>query len=876
MLKTEKIRLHINSIKYFLLVFALISTELCAQQKLPSVVISIDVKEATAEEVIEIIRAKAGINFSYNPKKLPTNRVSLDVRDQDLESILGVLSAKFNLDFQSFEGQVIVTARKSRQKENVTISGMVTDLTNGEPLIGATIYLEELKTGTTTNPFGFYSLTLPRSTYTLRCTYLGFAVQTLHVELQNDYQHRFAMEEEAPTLEEIVVTNNSPDVVSLVRTGNTDIRPVSTQERPSFFGEPDVVKSLESLPGIKLHSDGSTFYYVRGGDRDQNMLIVDDAPIYNPSHMLGMFSTVIPDAINDMTLYKGDMPASLGGRLSSVLDIRTKKGNDQHFAAWGDVGLISTKIGVEAPFKKDVSSFLVSTRFSRLKWILRLADRDVSKFNFYDFTGKMNFKLNQANRIFFSFYTGADNYIGANNGLAWSNTAATFRWNHLFSDRLFLNTTVAGSGYHYFLYQDVSTETGWKSNISNFNVKTDFNYYIAPGHELSFGTGLNGYGFNPGNLQTERIVPPRLSLSVRNSMEFVLYGNHEIALTEQLGINYGLRVSSWTNSGEAFEFRFNEFGMPIDTLVFEKGENYKTYRNIEPRFTIAYKLNETSSVKANISKNVQNIHLISNSISPFTSLEVWLPSSINIRPQRAVQTTLGYYKNITSLGMSLTVEAFYKKMANQIDYAAHAETLLNPFIESELRFGDGIAYGIELLGKKDEGKLRGWAGYSYARAKRKIDGVNNGETYNAFFDRPHQINVMASYDLSQRWNVGLNWLFSTGAPFSSPIGFFYYNGEEVPRYGQKNNDRLPDYHRLDLAATVKLNKNSESQFRHSISFSVYNFYARKNALFINYNKVETANEQFRIPSDLADPERVTSQYFLFRFTPSVSYNFKWR
>jgi hypothetical protein len=875
MLKTERTRLHIKSILCSLLVFT-ITTQTSAQQNLPDATITIDVIDATAADILGAIGLKSGIKFSYNPKKLPTTRMSFKASDETVQAVLARLSELFKLDFESLEGQVIAKPRKIRAKENVTISGTVTDIRNGEPLIGATLYIEELKTGTTTNAFGFYSLTVPPSSYTLRCTHLGFALQKIQVDLKEDFYHRFSMTEEAPTLEEVVVTNGSPDVVALVRTGNTDIRPVSTQERPSFFGEADVVKSLESLPGIKLHSDGSTFYYVRGGDRDQNMLIVDDAPIYNPSHMLGMFSTVIPDAINEMTLYKGDMPASLGGRLSSVLDIRTKKGNDQHLAAWGDVGLISTKIGVEAPFKKDVSSFLFSTRFSRLKWILQLADREVSKFNFYDLTGKMNFRLNRANRIFFSFYTGADNYIGANNGLAWSNTAGTFRWNHLFSDRLFLNTTVAASGYDYILYQDVSTETGWKSAISNFNVKTDFTYYVAPGNEVSFGTGLNGYGFNPGNLQTERIVPPRLSLSVKNSIEFVLYGNHELTLTERLGINYGLRLSSWTNSGEAFEFRFDESGKAVDTLVFEKGENYKTYRNVEPRFTIAYTLNEHSSVKGNISKNVQNIHLISNSISPFTSLEVWLPSSINIRPQRAVQTTIGYYRTIASLGVNLTAEAFYKKMANQIDYAAHAETLLNPFIESELRFGDGISYGLELLAKKDEGKLRGWAGYSYARAKRKIDGVNNGKTYNAFFDRPHQINVMASYDLSRRWNIGVNWLYSTGAPFSSPVGFFYYNGDEVPMYGQKNNDRLPDYHRLDLAGTIKLNKNNNAQFQHSLSFSIYNFYARKNALFINYNKIETPNQQFRIPTDLADPDRVTSQYFLFRFTPSISYNFKWR
>jgi hypothetical protein len=606
------------------------------------------------------------------------------------------------------------------------------------------------------------------------------------------------------------------------------------------------------------------------------MIIIDDAPIYNPSHMLGMFSTIIPDAINDMTLYKGDMPASMGGRLSSVLDIRTKKGNDQHLAAWGDLGLLSTKLGVEGPVRKDASSFLVSTRFSRLKWLASAANLNVEKFNFYDFTGKMNFKVNQSNRIFLFFYHGADNFVGQNNGLRWSNTAGTLRWNHLFSERLFMNTTMLASGYDYFLYRDARNGTGWHSHISNFNLKSDFNYYISPGNEISFGTGITAYGFNPGNLEGPANIPDRLALSVRNSSELVLYGSHDLQITDRLNVSYGLRLSAWSNSGEAFEFRFDEARNVIDTLYFEKGDSYKTYVNAEPRLTIAYEATDATSVKANLSRNVQNIHLITNSISPFTSLEVWLPSSFNIRPQRATQTTVGVYHHFNNLSATLSVEGYLKRLSNQIEFEPHAETILNPLIERELRFGNGLNYGIELLAKKDIGRIRGWAGYTYARAKRTFDEVNDGVQYNSFYDRPHQVSIMGSYDLTKRWNVGFTWVYSTGSPYSAPTGYYYHNGEEVPVYGAKNNVRLPDYHRLDVGATHVLNKNPDSKFKHSLNFSIYNFYARENSLFVNYNKIQNSEGDFKVAENLLDPNRVTSNFFLFRFAPSLSYSFKWR
>jgi len=849
-----------------------------AQNKIPDTKITVDVNGIALTQLLDIIQKKSGVSFSYNPNKISSDqKINYKAINKTLTAILNDMADQFALKYMLVENQIILKPEKKpekKQTQNITFSGNIKDKKSGEALIGATLIVKELQTGSVTNAFGYFSLTIPKGMYSVTCSFIGYKPYTTTVDLSYPIKENILLEEEPPLLQEIVVVGELHDVVKEIQSSITNMRPKLVEERPALLGEMDVVKSLESVPGIKLHSDGSTFYYVRGGNRDQNLLLLDDAPIYNPSHMLGVFSTIIPDAVNDVNLYKGNMPASLGGRLSSVLEVRTKKGNDQHFQFWGSTGLISTKAGVEGPIKKNSSSFLVSARASNVGWLFKQADKNIKQFNFFDLTGKVNFKFNANNQVFFSSYTGSDNYMNNTNGLAWSNTAGTLRWNHLFTDKLFLNTTLAAGNYDYSLYTDVATNTKWSSHIGNINLKSDFSYFIKPENELTFGWSINGYNFNPGNLKSDVPLPNVPTLSVRNSVEFVLYGNHEVKLGKHLGANYGIRLSSWKNTGESFEFVFDENRNPIDTLYYKKGQSYSRFIRAEPRVTLNYLLGDQSSIKASYARNVQNVHLISNSVSPFTSLEVWLPSSINIKPQIANQFTLGYYRSLPIKGTSFSAETYYKKMYNQIDYNAHAETLLNPLLERELRFGTATAYGLELMAKKDEGRVHGWLGYTYSRAKRKFADINNGATYNAFYDRPHQINLMVAYDVNARWNLGMNWNYSTGAPYSAPISFYKYNGEEVPIYGQKNNARLPDYHRMDLSATFKLNKNPEKRFKHSISFSIFNIYGRKNALFINYNKTEQSDGSFKVPTNLLESDRKASQFYLFRFTPSFSYNFK--
>jgi CarboxypepD_reg-like domain/TonB-dependent Receptor Plug Domain len=876
--------------KVWVLVFcsSLVCLGTTAQKKISEKTISLDVSDVPLSEVLQIISKQSGIPFSYNPKRIDvTQKISYKAINKLLTEILNDLSQKVGISYTFVEEQIILKPEKNPENtptgqtgktvQHITLSGYLRDGSNGEALIGASVMLLELQTGAASNAFGFYSITVPKGIYSVTYSFIGFQDIVKIMDLSSSVQDNVYMMEEAPVLQPVVVTSDAAaDEAREIQLGKNNLRSTAVEQRPALFGEMDVVKSLESVPGIKMHSEGSTFYSVRGGDRDQNLVLIDDAPVYNPSHILGFFSTIIPDVVNNIAVYKGDMPASIGGRLSSVMHVRTKKGNDQHLQAWGNFSLISTKLGIEGPIKKDASSFLVSARLSRLKWFFKKLNNDVTTFGFHDITGKLNFKLNPKNNMFFSFYTGSDNYFVTNSGIAWANSTGTLRWNHLINNRLFMNTTLAVGRYDYALHSDVSTNSLWKSSISNVTLKTDFSYFINPQHDVTFGLALNGYNFNPGNFFSGSAKAQISNVSVRNSTEFVLYGHHEINLSSHWGLSYGLRFSSWNNHGDAFEFIFDKNRNPIDTLFYKSSDRYANYIRTEPRLTARYMLTEKSSLKATFSRNVQNIHLITNSISPFTSMEVWLPSSTNIKPQTANQVTLGYFQSLPKLGASFTAEMFYKKMYHQIGYDDHAAILLNPLMERELRVGVGTSHGLELQMKKDEGRLRGWLGYSYSRARQQFAEINGGKPFNSFYDRPHQVNLILAYDVNPRWKVGINWNYSAGAPFTAPIGFYSFNDQEIPLYGPKNSDRLPDFHRMDVSATWLINSHPEKKFQHSLTLSVYNLYARKNILFINYNKSEVSTGSFSIPSNLLDNDRVTSQYYLFGVVPSLSYNFKWR
>lgn len=861
--------------KYALLIILVLFAPDLRGQTLPDNRITLNLQQQTLATVLAAFEQNAGVRFSYNPRKIQADqRINFSVTNAPVKEALTQLCEQIELEYALVESQIILSPKRETQapKQVATLSGYIKDVANGEALIGASLFIPSEKTGTTTNSYGFFSLTLPPGIYNVSLSYLGYKTIHTTVDISSSIQQNYALTEDTPILEAVLVTADEQLPLEEQPVGALILRPKAVEERPALFGEMDVIKSLEAVPGVKLHSDGSTFYYVRGGHRDQNMILIDGSPIYNPSHLLGLFSTVIPDATTNITLYKGNMPASYGGRLSSVLDVSTRKGNDQHVQWWGNVGLISTKLGIEGPIKKNSSSFLLSGRVSRLKWLFQLVDPSINQFNFYDLTGKLNVKLNARNHTFLSFYMGSDNYFAGNNGIKWVNTAATLRWTNIYSSRLFINTTLSASGYDYFLYTNVSQNQFWNSHISNINFKSDFSYFIKPKNELTFGIGINGYNFNPGNVTTNNIA--NSNVSVRHSLETVLYGNHQFQLNNW-EFNYGLRLTSWANFGKAFEFLFDENHQPVDTLIYQAGQSYSQFINAEPRAAIQYKLNP-GFIKVGYARHVQNIHLISNSISPFTSLDVWLPSSFNIKPQVSDQITAGYYHPLEKKGILVSGEVYYKFQRNQIDFDSHAEILLNPLFESELRFGKARAYGLELMAKKDQGRLRGSAGYTLSKVKRTFSEINNGNSYNALFDRPHQFNINLSYELTSRWMVGASWNFLSGSAYSAPVSFYHFNGLEVPVYNQKNNVRLPAYHRLDVSANLKLNRKPESKFKHELSFSVFNLYGRKNPLYINLNKQELAFRDFKVPTNLLDSQHTISQFYLFSFSPSITYNFRWR
>ena len=645
--------------------------------------------------------------------------------------------------------------------------------------------------------------------------------------------------------------------------GEMKLRPSEIQKMTGFLGEVDFIKSLQLIPGICSFGDGSSMLFVRGGNRDQNMILVDEAPIYNPGHVLGFVSSVAPYAIKDMNIYKGDLPAYMGDRLSSVIDIRTKDGNMSEMAGNLNISPFATDISLESAIKKNISSFFISVRTSQLQWLIPLIPESVKennfnnanniKLNFYDFNVKFNYRLSDKNRLFFSLYNGKDNFLlnaDPKYGLSWGNLAGTVRWNHLFNDRLFSNTTLYSSNYNYNYYID--NNNYWNSGIYNISAKTDFSAFPDSKNTFRFGLGLSYQMFVPGNFISSNQLVTQYGVPERTAYEIVLYANNEQKLTDKISLKYGLRLPLWLNSGPTTLYLQNQEHIPYDTLKIGRNKIYNTYLNIEPRVSAGYLINESSSVKVSYSRTVQFIQALSNSTSPFVTFDIWLPSDPNILPQTANQVSIGYFRNISRLKLNLSVETYYKKMNQQIDYLDNAKMFFNPVIESELLYGTAWAYGAEFLAKRNFGKLTGWIGYTYSKVERYTVGVNNNKNYPASWDRPNNISVFLNYEFTKRWSFSATWLYLTGSPFTSPTGFYYYQGNAIPVYSEKNNDRLPDYNRLDISGTVKLSKN-ENHFRHSLTLSIYDAYNRLNPYSVNFNKIQVP-EGFVTPQDKSNPQ----------------------
>ncbi|WP_010517978.1 TonB-dependent receptor [Croceivirga radicis] len=769
-------------------------------------------------------------------------------------------------------------------QEKYTLSGVVKEASSNETLIGVTVAVANLSTGTVTNEYGFYSLTLPQGSYQIVVSYMGFKEEYVTVNLEQNTKMDFALTEEAEQLAEVMV---SEDVERLdVRKPQMSVNTLSAatiKKVPVVLGEADVIKSLVLLPGVTNAGEGSSGFNVRGGAVDQNLILLDEATVFNSSHLFGFFSVFNPDAIKDLKLYKGGIPARYGGRVSSVLDIYQKEGNSKEFKVNGGVGAVASRLLIEGPIQKDRTAFLIGGRSSYAHLFLPLFDID-SKAYFYDVNTKINHRINENNSLYLSGYFGRDLFsLNESFVNVYGNAVGNLRWNHLFNDRLFSNLSLIYSDYYYGLELDfVGFE--WDSGIQNFNVKYDLKHYLNNKLQINYGLNNIYYVFNPGEITPNRsnsgIIEDQLTKKYANEAAAYIDVEHEIS--NKLSINYGLRVSHFNRLGqdEFFVYQNNQAvvfderqqvykeATPIDTLTPGRGGSLAKFTNLEPRLAIAYSINDNSSIKTSYTRLAQYLHLLSNTSSP-TPLDVWTPSGPFVQPQLLDQYALGYFKTINGGDYTLEVEGFYKDIQNRIDYIDGADLIANNAIEQVILNGQARAYGLEFLFRKNEGDLTGWLSYTLSRSEQRTPGrtaietgINNSNWYASAYDKTHDLSINANYELNDKWSFGSNFIFQTGQPTNYPVGQFQQQGLVVPIYGERNKTRLPAYHRLDLSATLTPRKNKNRKLQGEWVFSIYNVYNRRNAASINFSRNEDngRNEATRTA--------------IFGLIPSVTYNFK--
>ncbi len=884
--------------KIFLLVsLQIVAPALSAQQR-----ITILADELPMREVLDQIEEQSGLIFSYNSRLIDEDEhVSIRASELSLDEVLTKLSSGRKITFEVLEKQIVIKrARRLKVDSDAevftdsitslpmkfTVSGYVKDAETGEVLIGATIAIPGGAEGCITNNYGFYSMTLQREIEKLFCTYVGYRNLAIPVNTGENQMLHFAMEKDIAAIAEVsIYSDEGENMIRTIRSSEERIYPESVRKMPALFGEKDVIKSLAAVPGIKFFGDGSTIFFVRGGSRDQNMITIDEAPVYNPTHLLGYFSTIVPDAIKDVKIYKGDFPASYGGRLSSLIDIHTKDGNMNHFGMDGSMGLLSSRLSLEGPLWKEHISFFASGRHSYITRPLQNWNKNITDLHFSDFHLKLNYKINPKNRVFFSIYRGEDNFEALSRadfstGINWKNATTTFRWNHLFSDRLFSNLTLLGSRYDYRLFTHKEDNDYWNSCIDNLSLKYDFTYYVNPDYTLRFGFLTAGHFHDPGNVYRGGVEwDPGYDLSVRHAREYAMYISNQFIINKRISIRAGLRVTAWQNKGPATEYQIlkvSEGGIMRDSLAvssYPDGEVYHQSFALDPRISMVYQGGSKNIFKLSYSRASQFQYLITNSISPFTSLEVWLPAGPNVKPQFAHQFTLGYTRRTSVPGLSFDMEVYYKQMNKLIDYRDHARMLMNPLVEEELRFGKGTAYGLETILNKEQGRLTGWISYTLSRAISQMEDINGGDPYPSYSDRPHDFSLYLSWALHPRFTLSSNFIYMTGVPFSTPTGFYYYDKHQVPIYAARNNDRLPDYHRMDVALNWHLSK-AERRYQHELIFSVYNLYNQINPVALHFNKTMDANGNFVVPVDYySNPELFSTQYYLYGIVPSISYHF---
>jgi hypothetical protein len=838
--------------------------------------ITLSEKNAPLEKLFRSIWKQTGQQFIYTDEMLKgTKKVNIEVKNASLQEVLSICFDNQPLTYSIQDNAIVVKQKKApasalmqtvARQEKFTISGTIKTKEKGETIIGATI--RTTNNGTLSNEYGFFSLTLFKGSYTLEITATGMRRQTIEVIVDKNKVLNISLDNEPKDLEEVrVAASTRGRSLSSPQMGVERLSIADVKNFPALFGEKDILKTIQLLPGIKSAGDGNSGFFVRGGAADQNLILLDEAPVYNASHLLGFFSTFNSDAIKDVTVYKGGMPAQYGGRLSSVLDIKMNDGNNQDYNVSGGIGLISAKLNVEGPLQKDRSSFLVTGRRTYADMFLKLSnDSSINKntLYFYDLNAKLNYILGPKDRLFLSGYFGKDR-LGVGNllGLNWGNTTGTLRWNHIYNRKLFSNTSLIYSNYDY----NVSIRFGGFdfdifSQIRDWNLKQEFQWYLDHRNNLRFGFNAIHHTIRPGEItSSESSSINSETLQKRYSWENAAYITNTWKASDKINLTYGLRVSAFSIIGKGDFYKIDKDGNVTDTMQYKKGDIVKTYLNPEPRLAISYQLSNSSSLKASYVRNTQNLHLISNSTTS-SPTDKWVASTNIIKPEISDQVAMGYYKNLWGNQYELTIEAYYKTMRNQVDYRDGADIYASSdAIESQLLFGKGRAYGIEWQLKKKAGRFNGWLSYTLSKTERRINGINFDQWYNARQDRTHDISIVGTYQLNKKWTISANWVYYTGDAVTFPAGKYKIDGQVVFYYTKRNGYRMPDYHRLDLGATWLLKQ--KKRFSSELTFSLYNAYGRQNAFTILFREGK---------DDPAKTEAV--QTALFSVIPSISYNFK--
>lgn len=764
---------------------------------------------------------------------------------------------------------LLLAASSSFAQKKFVISGTIKDETTGEQLIGASIRIQELPhSGTSTNNYGFYSIAANEGEYTLIFSYIGYQTFTQKILLHKSQGLNISLSSKT-SLQEVVISANKPnnDQVTSPQMGLEKLNMAQINQVPVLLGERDILKTITLLPGVKSSGEGNTGFYVRGGASDQNLILLDEATVYNASHLFGFFSTFNSDAIKDVSLYKGGMPAEYGGRLSSVLDVKMNEGNNQNFTVQGGLGLISSRLKIEGPLVKDKGSFMISARRTYVDVFLK-ASKDTtlkgSTLYFYDLNAKANYHFNDKNAIYISGYFGKD-VLGLKNtfGTNWGNSTGTLRFNHLFTDRLFSNTSLVYSNYN-FAVESFSTTNSFKvtSQITDFNLKEDLQYSLNNNHTIKFGVNILHHAIFPGDVTSSAASSfNSKSVEKRYGFENAAYISDEWKASDKLSILYGLRLSGMFLQGPGTFKTYDAAGNALTSQTYGSGDIVKSYYNLEPRLSASYLLNEETSLKASYNRNTQNIHLLSNSTSS-SPTDLYVLSTVNIKPEIADQISTGWFKNFKENQYEFSAEVYYKWLQNQIDYINGAQLRINQDVESQLTFGSGRAYGLELFLKKKYGRFNGWVGYTLSRTERKFDAINNGNYFPAKQDRTHDLSVVGIYNLNKRWTFSGTFIYGTGNAITYPTGKYNINGLTTYSYSERNGYRLPPTNRLDIGATLE--GKEHKKYHSSWTFGVYNVYGYHNPYIITFRDSKT------VPNTT---EAVETSIFSTAI-PSITWNFK--